>query len=118
MKEASGVFLLKKGDLVLAVFFRPEDLYFLGDDRIDGAADIVGLDGELAAIAAVDEDAEFDFGGAAEVQQGVESRADGAARPEDVVDEDDLFVRDGEGDIGLVKLVQTGADVVAVEGDV
>ena len=90
----------------------------MGNDRVDGAADPVGLDGQLAAEAAIDEHAELDFCRAAEVEEGVERGADGAACPEDVIYEDDVLVLDGEGDLGFIEFVEAGADVVAVEGDV
>lgn len=90
----------------------------MGDDRVDGAAYIIGLDGKLAAKAAVYEDAKLDFCRPAEVQEGVECGTDSAAGPEDVVDEDDVLVFDGKGDVGLVEFMETGADVIAIKGNV
>ena len=72
----------------------------------------------MAAKAAVDEDAELDLCRAAEVEQGVECGPDGTACPEDIVYEDDIFVLDGEGDLGLVELMEACPDVVAIEGDI
>ena len=109
---------IQQSHLVLSIFFLPEDLYFLRQHGVDGPADIVGLDGQLAAEAAVDENAELYLGGTAEIQQGVQGSPDGTARPEDIVYENDILVLDGEGDVGFVELVQTGPDVVAIEGDV
>ena len=109
---------IQQSHFVLSIFFLPEDLYFLGQHGVDGPAYIVGLDGQLAAETAVDEDAELDLGGSAEIQQGVQGSPDSTACPEDIVYEDNVLVLDGEGDIGFVELVETGADIVTIKGDV
>lgn len=110
--------MLQQRYFVLSVLFLPIDFDLLGDHGVDGAAYVIGLDRELPGEPAVDEDAKLDFCGPAEIQQGVECGADRAARPEHIVDEDDSFVFDGKGDIGAVDLVKTGADIVAIKGDI
>ena len=71
-------------------------------------------------VAAVDEDGEFDFGGAAVVEEFVESGLDGAAGEKDIVDQDDVGAVDVGREHGGRELFGDGitADVVAVKGDV
>lgn len=96
-----------------------------GDDDLFGGrcvereAGVVGGDGHEAA-ATVDEDGEFDLGGAAVVEEFVEGGFDGAAGKEDVVDEDHGGAVDVGRDVGGGEFLRDGMteDVVAVEGDV
>jgi len=70
-------------------------------------------------VAPVDEDRHLHRAGAAELGEGVEGGADGAAGEEHVVDEDDDLPADVDGDLGgPERLDRPEADVVAVEGDV
>ena len=67
----------------------------------------------------LDHDGKLDGLGTAVVDEGIERGADGAARVEDVVDEDDVAVVDGERDVGAVQHRRDHAgDVIAVEADV
>jgi dihydroorotate dehydrogenase len=70
--------------------------------------------------AAVDEDGELDFFGAAEIHQLVERGPDGAAGVEHVVDEDDYFAFDIFAQLGSVhdRICPDGREVVAIERDV
>ena len=87
----------------------------MGDNGVDGFARVVGLYGQLVAEPAVDEHAELDFGGSSKIQQRVQGGPDGAACPEDVVDEDDIFVFDGKGDICLVQLMEPFPYIIPVK---
>ena len=95
-----------------------DDDFFISG-RGEGEAGIVGGDGH-EATAAVNEDGEFDFGGATVVEEFVEGSFHGATGEEDVVNEDDGGTVDVSGDVRRGKFLGDGvaADVVAVEGDV
>ncbi len=69
---------------------------------------------------AVDQDRELDRLRAAEVDQRVHRRADGAAGEEHVVDQQDAATLDGEGDVGALdaRRLQAAVEIVAIEGDV
>ena len=85
----------------------------------EGEAGVVGGDGHEAATT-IHEDSEFDFGGAAVVEEFVEGGFDSAAGEEDVVGEDhDLAVHVG-GDVRRGKFLRDrlAADVVAMEGNI
>lgn len=71
-------------------------------------------------MAAVDEDGELDRAGAADVAEGVEGGADGAAGEEHVVDEDDQASVDAvTGDLGAAEGARRlHPQVVPVHGDV
>jgi hypothetical protein len=90
----------------------------LGDDGVDRPADIVRLDRQLTAEAAIDKNAKFDLGRPAEVEQRIEGGPDGAACPKDVIDKDDLFVLDRKRDLGFIEFMQTFTNVVAIERDI
>src|SRR5215210_7356885 len=86
---------LDDGDRLLAVEVVEHDLDDLALLRRHELPDEVGLDGKLAVLlAAVHEDGELDAARAAEVDELVERGADGAARVEHVVDEQDVLVFD------------------------
>ena len=95
------------------------DNNFLGGGGGQGQAGVVGGDGH-EVVATVDEDGEFDFPGAAVVEELVEGGFDGATGEEDVVDEDDIGAVDVGGEDGGRELLGDGvaADVVAVKGNV
>ena len=95
------------------------DNNFLGGGGGQGQAGVVGGDGH-EVVATVDEDGEFDFRGAAVVEELVEGGFDGATGEEDVVDEDDIGAVDVGGEDGGRELLGDGvaADVVAVKGNV
>jgi hypothetical protein len=86
---------------------------------LNGAADVLSFDGHFA-VAAIDEHAQRDALGAAEVKQAVHGGANGAAGVKDVVDEDEVHAVHGEGDIrGLQDgLRRHFGEVVAIESDV
>jgi hypothetical protein len=92
---------------------------FIDSGRGECKTGIVGGDGH-EATAAVNEDGEFDFGGATVVKEFVEGRFHGAAGEEDVVDEDDGSAVDVSGDVRRSEFLgdRVAADIVAVEGDV
>jgi hypothetical protein len=80
---------------------------------------VVGADGQLA-VATVDEDGQPHDAGPAEVGEGVERSADGAAGVEHVVDQhDDLVVDAARRDVGVHRAAGgLAAQVVAVHGHV
>ena len=92
---------------------------FFVSGRGECKAGVVGGDGH-EATAAVNEDGEFDFGGATVVEEFVEGRFQGAAGEEDVVDEDDGSAVDVSGDVRRGEFLgdRVAADIVAVKGDV
>ena len=108
----------RDGDGVVARIGGVEDDgdFFLGGGG-DHEAGVVGGDGQGAA-SAVDEDGEFDLGGAAVVEELVEGGLHGAAGLEDVVDQDDRCAGDVDRDDGGRELLgdRIAADVVAMEG--
>jgi hypothetical protein len=73
-------------------------------------------------VAAIDHHGELDRARPAEVDQGVQRRADGAAGEEDVVDQDDAAVVDRERNVGepdhRLRPDRVPHQVVPVEGDV
>lgn len=94
-----------------------DDLAAGGD--VQGQAGVIGGDGELAA-AAVDEDGELDLGGTAMVEQLIERGFHGAARKQDVVDEQNGGAGDIDGDARGDEFLGDGIalDVVAMKRDV
>ena len=106
------------GVAVGGVGVKGDDDFFVSG-RGEGEAGVVGGDGH-EATAAVNEDGEFDFGGATVVEEFVEGSFHGATGEEDVVNEDDGGPVDVSGDVRRGKFLGDGvaADVVAVEGDV
>ena len=84
------------GDRVFAVGLAQPHEDALGDRRRQVLAHEVGADRQLA-MAAVDQHGEAHRARPAEVVQGVERRADGAARVEDVVDQHDGLAVDPAG---------------------
>lgn len=90
-------------DGVATVFLGELDLDRLPQRRGEVLADVVGADRKFA-VAAVDEDRELDGARAADVAEGVEGGADGAAGEEHVVDEDDEAAVDAvAGDVGAAE---------------
>src|SRR5687768_477308 len=79
---------LLEGHLVDAVGFLEPHVDQLAPRRRQVLAHVVGLDRQLA-VAAIDHHGELDGAGPAEVDQGVQGGADGAAGEEHVVDEQD-----------------------------
>ena len=113
-------------ETVLSILLAEEDAEVFGGTGGAEEPAVVWLDGEFA-VAAVDEDGEFDAGGAADVEEAVDGGADGAAGVEDVVDEDDVAVGGGEGDVGaaggvgdieIARVVVVERDVERADGDV
>ena len=82
-------------------------------------SDEVGADRKLA-VTTVHEDGESDRARASVIDERIHRRADGAAGEEDVVDEDDNAVVDGERDLRLThhRRVADARQVVAVERDI
>src|SRR5262249_58271307 len=81
-------------------------------------ADVGGADGQLA-VRSVDEDRELHGLRPAEIDDGVERRADRPSREEHVVDEDDGLALDGERNLRAAHHGDPAhAEVVAVERDV
>src|SRR5205807_8111164 len=80
-------------------------LQFYLDDFIlrslDCASDKRSFDGQLA-VSAIDEHEQLHAARASMVEEGIERGANGAARVENVVDEDDVFVSDIETDVHFV----------------
>jgi len=85
----------------------------------DVLADKVGADRELA-VPPVDKDRQADGAGTAVVDERVHRGADGPAREEDIVDQDDHTSVDGERDLRFAddRRVSDSSEVVAVERDV
>ena len=85
----------------------------------DVLADKVGADRELA-VPPVDKDRQADGAGTAVVDKRVHRGADGPAREEDIVDQDDHTSVDGERDLRFAddRRVSDSSEVVAVERDV
>ena len=104
---------------VLAVLLLEQHLHHLLARGGEGAAHVVGADGQLA-MAAVHEHGQLDARGPAEVDELVEGAAHGAAGVEDVVHQHHRAAVDGERDLGALGdgLGGDGREVVAVEADV
>ena len=84
----------------------------------DVLADEIGADGKLA-VPSVDEDCKLHAGGATEIAQRIERRADGAAGEQDVVDKHDGQSVDIEADVGRVDLGgKMRREIIAIEADV
>ena len=99
-----------------AVNLVEEQAHVLLKRRGDVLAHEVGADGQLP-MPTVDEHGELDACGTADVHEGVERRADGAAGEQDVVDEHDGLAVDVEGDLGRVDLgAEIRREIVAVAG--
>ena len=87
-------------------------------------ADEIGFDGQFA-MAAIDQDGQLDAPGPAEIVERIHGGADGASAEEDIVDEDDGFAADVEGDDGgldvgsnaLIEVIAMHADVERAERD-
>lgn len=92
--------------------------FFVGGGG-DEEAGVVGGDGHQAA-AAVDEDGELDFGGAAVVEEFIERGFDGAAREEDIVDQNNSRAVDVGGNLrgGELFRDRVATDIVTMEGNV
>ena len=86
---------------------------------LDGAADILRFDGHFA-VAAVDEHAERNALGPAEVEEAIHGGANGAPGVEDIVDEHEIHAVDGKIDVrGLQNgLWRDFGEVVTVKSDV
>ena len=106
-------------DLVDVVELLDADVDALAARGRQVLADVVGADRQLA-VAAVGQDGELHLRRAPVVEQRLDRGADGAARVEDVVDDDDRPAVDAEVQPAGVHDRRLGAraDVVAVEGDV
>src|SRR5579859_5873148 len=76
-------------------------------------------------MAAVDEDGELNFPGAAKIIQRIHGRAGGAAGEEDIIHEHDGFASDVEGDLrgmnggggALIKIVAVHGDIEDADGN-
>src|SRR5207249_4464592 len=84
---------------VVTVVLAEPDGHALAPGGREVLADVVGANRQLA-VAAVDQDRELDRPRPPEVDDGVEGSADGTAREEDVVHQDDGLVLDRERDVG------------------
>jgi hypothetical protein len=73
-------------------------------------------------VSAVDDDDQLDGAGPPEINQGVERRADGSARVQHIVDQEDFPVVDGKRDLGAPdeRLRSNGVahQIVAIERDI
>ena len=84
----------------------------------DVLADEIGANGKLA-VPSVDEDCKLHAGGATEIAQRIERRADGAAGEQDVVDKHDGQSVDVEANVGRVNLRgKMRREIIAIEADV
>jgi len=106
-------------DALFFIDFDEADLDDFGVGGLNGSADVLCFDGHFA-VAAIDEHAERDTLGAAEVEQAVHGCADGAPGVKDVINEDEVHTVHGEGDIrGLQHgLRRDLGEVVAIESDI
>ena len=86
---------------------------------LNGAADVLRFDWHFA-VAAVDQHAERDTLGAAEVEEAVHGGTDGAAGVKDVVHEDEVHAVHTEGDVRRLQhgLWRDLGEVIAIKGDV
>ena len=96
-----------------------EDDDFFGCGGGEVEPDVIGGDGH-EVVAAIDQDGEFDLGGAAVIKELVEGGFDGATGEENVVDKNDAGAVDVGRQNGGRKFFRDGiaADVVAVKRDV
>ena len=88
--------------------------------RIDPFTRIIGPDGQVVIIPAVDEDQQFYAAGAAKGGHGIEGGPHHPARCQNVVDQNDPFVFNHEGDVGGIG-AQGGvasSEIIAVERSV
>jgi hypothetical protein len=90
-----------------------------GGAGLHAAADVLCFDGHFA-MAALDKNAERYAPGASEVEKAVHGGADGAARVEDVVNEDQVHIIHAEGNVGRLQhgVGRDFGKVVAIESDV
>jgi hypothetical protein len=109
---------LNQDHFVKSVDFLQADRYFLLVTGRYVLADVVRTNWQLA-VPAVDEADKLDGARPTEVDQRIESRADGAAGVQDVVDQDDRLVRNVDRDRGRAERPRRAlVDVVTVQGDV
>ena len=84
----------------------------------DVLADKISADGKLA-VPSVNEDCKLHAGGAAEIAQRIERRADGAAGEQNIVDKHDGQSVDVEANVGRVNLGgKMRREIIAIEADV
>ena len=103
---------------ILPILLLPLHLYFFGNKGVNGLSGVVGLYGEFAVEAAVDQHTERYFGRAAEIEQGIEGSADGAAGVQHIIDQHHFPVLYAEGYIRAVGNMQAGAYIIPVESNV
>lgn len=118
-EKGSGLDAIHKDDTFLGVGFAEADLDDFGGRGLDGAADELSLDGHFA-VSAIDENAEGDAAGTAEIEKAIHGGADRATGIEDVVHEDKLEAIHAERDVGGLEngLGSDAREVVAIEGDI
>ena len=110
--------VLQQSHFFFSIPVFPENFYFLRYDGIDGSANIIGLDGQLAAETPVYQYAELNFCRPAKIKQGIQRRPYGTAGVQYVINEYNVFIFYAERDAGVIGRMQHPAHVVAVKGDV
>src|SRR5665213_2799072 len=95
IKLRGGTFLVddQRDGVLLRTLRREYHVDVLAATRRDQLSDVIGLDRQLTQ-AAVDQDGQPNDPRAAEVGDGIECRAHGAPREENVIDDHDGFARD------------------------
>src|SRR4051812_8468945 len=85
--EGASVLPFKQCNIIFPIFFIPEHPHFLGHDRIDRLAYIIGLDREFPTEAAVDQHAELHPGRPSESKKCIKGSADGASFIQYIIDQ-------------------------------
>ena len=125
MEECNGgkverlVDAIDEDDALFVVNFPEANFDDFGVAGLNRAADELGFDRHFA-MTAIDQDAQGDAAGAAEIEEAIHGCANGTPGVEDVVDEDEVHAINSEGDVrGLQDCLRRDfGEVVAVEGDV
>jgi hypothetical protein len=106
-------------DGVIASVFGPTHIDPMAGAGVDFAGDKIRLDGELPVAVAIDEDGEVDAIGSAEIVEGIEGGAHGAAAIEDIVGEDHGGTVEVAGEVGGMDFgCGTMVEIIAVEGHI
>lgn len=106
-------------DGVIAPVFGPADIDSMAGAGVDSAGDKIGLNRELSMAVAIDEDGEVDAFGAAEIVEGIEGGAHGAAAAEDIVGEDDGGAVEVAGEVGGMDFgCGSVVEIITMQGDI
>lgn len=106
-------------DGVIAAVLGPTHIDPMAGAGFNFAGDKIRLNGELPVAVAIDEDGEVDAIGTAEIMEGVEGGAHGAAATEDIVGEDHGGTVQVAGEVGGMDFrCGTMVEVIAVEGHI